>query len=305
MWHEHQWRGLQPARRKRSKAIAYARVARESLVRHGFSRAESARRELGFSRLRSGRVPKDRQRLKPVRDTPVTAGLKPGPTRRAPLARLAPTARFRENSERGGIFFRLLAFLFFLGFLATLWFARHPLMRFAGEFWVVDEPATQSDALIVLGDDNYAGDRAFHAADLYREGLAPVVVASGRMLRQNASAADLIERDLESFGVPSASIVKLSHHADNTKEEAAEVTKLVDSRHWKRVLIVTSNYHARRARFIYSRTLPPSVTFRMSGARDSEFDPTRWWQTRRGQKLFFTELVGYWVARWELRERPS
>jgi uncharacterized SAM-binding protein YcdF (DUF218 family) len=219
--------------------------------------------------------------------------------------RLQPAcrARFRTNTERGGIFFRLLAFLFFVGFLAILWFARHPLMRFAGEFWVVDEPATQSDALLVLGDDNYAGDRAFHAADLYREGVAPVVVASGRMLRQNASAADLIEHDLESFGVPGGSIVKLSHHADNTKEEAAEVAELINSRRWKRVLIVTSNYHARRARFIYGKTLPSSVSFRVSGARDSEFDPTRWWQTRRGQKLFFTEVVGYWESRWELRSR--
>jgi uncharacterized SAM-binding protein YcdF (DUF218 family) len=207
------------------------------------------------------------------------------------------------NGERGGIFFRLLFFLFFLGFVAVIYVARHPLMRFAGEFWVVDEPAAPSDALIVLGDDNYGGDRAFHAAELYREGVAPVVVASGRMLRQNVSAADLIEHDLESFGVPAASVVKLSHRADNTRDEAIEVTKLVAAHHWKRVLVVTSNYHARRARFIYGRALPSSVTFRVSGARDSEFDPARWWETRRGRKLFFTELVAYAVARWELRGR--
>ena len=28
-------------------------------------------------------------------------------------------------------------------------------MRLAGQFWVIDEPAAPSDALIVLGDDNY------------------------------------------------------------------------------------------------------------------------------------------------------
>jgi uncharacterized SAM-binding protein YcdF (DUF218 family) len=222
-------------------------------------------------------------------------------------ARLGPTERAVSktagDAERGGTFFRLLFFLFFLGFCGLVYIARHPLLRFAGEFWVVDEPAMPSDALIVLGDDNYAGDRAFAAAGLYRAGVAPIVVASGRMLRQNASAADLIEHDLESFGVPAGSIAKLSTRADNTKDEAAEVAKLIDARHWKRVLIVTSNYHARRARFIYSRTLPLSVSFRVSGARDSEFDPTRWWETRRGAKLFFTELMGYFVARWELRSR--
>ncbi len=158
-------------------------------------------------------------------------------------------------------------------------------MRFAGQFWVLDEPAAQSDALIVLGDDNYAGDRAFHAAELYREGVAPVVVASGRMLRRNAGIAEVMQHDLESFGVPTTSIVPLAHRAENTREEAGEVAKLIHAREWKRVMVVTSNYHARRTRFIYGRVLPASVTFRVSGARDSEFDPSRWWQTRQGQKL--------------------
>jgi uncharacterized SAM-binding protein YcdF (DUF218 family) len=210
-----------------------------------------------------------------------------------------------RRGEEGGIFFRLLFLLFFVGFLAIVYAARRPLMRFAGEFWVVDEPAAQSDALIVLGDDNYAADRAFHAAELYREGVAPVVVASGRMLRQNVSFADLMEHDLESFGVPAASIVKLSHRADNTRDEAVEAARLIQAHRWKRVLVVTSSYHSRRARFIYGRVLPSSVSFRVSGARDSEFDPARWWETRRGQKLFLTELMGYVVARWELRTEPA
>jgi uncharacterized SAM-binding protein YcdF (DUF218 family) len=210
-----------------------------------------------------------------------------------------------RRGEHGGIFFRLLFLLLFFGFFAVLYAARHPLLRLAGQFWVVDEPAAKSDALLVLGDDNYAADRAFHAAELYREGVAPVVVPCGRMLRQNLSIAEVMEHDLESFGVPATSIVKLTHRAENTQEEAVEAARLIQTRGWKRVLLVTSNYHARRVRFIYGRVLPPSVTFRVSGARDSQFDPSRWWETRQGQKLFIIELVGYVVARWELRSNPA
>jgi len=210
-----------------------------------------------------------------------------------------------RRSEQGGIFFRLLFLLLFFGFLAVLYTARHPLMRLAAQFWVVDEPAAKSDALIVLGDDNYAADRVFHAAELYREGVSPVVVPSGRMLRQNLSIADVMEHDLESFGVPATSIVKLTHRAQNTQEEAVEAARLIQTRGWKRVLLVTSNYHARRVRFIYGRVLPPGVSFRVSGARDSQFDPSRWWETRQGQKLFLNELVGYVVARWDLRSKPA
>jgi hypothetical protein len=125
------------------------------------------------------------------------------------------------------------------------------------------------------------------------------------MLRRNSSIAEVMQHDLESFGVPAGSIVTLSHRAENTREEADEVARLIRTRGWKRVIIVTSNYHARRTRFIYGRVLPATVTLRVSGARDSEFDPSNWWQTRQGQKLFFNELAGYLVARWELRGKPA
>jgi uncharacterized SAM-binding protein YcdF (DUF218 family) len=210
-----------------------------------------------------------------------------------------------RRSEHGGIFFRLLFLLAFLAFLAFFYLLRHPLMRLAGDLWMVNDPATSADVIIVLGDDNFAGDRAFHAAGLFRSGVAPVVVASGRMLRSSAGIADFMEHDLESFGIPAASIVKFSHRAANTKQEAEALAGLIASRGWKRILIVTSNYHARRARFIFERVLPPDLGIHVSGARDSEFDPSRWWETRPGQKLFLDELLGYAAARWELRSKPA
>ena len=210
-----------------------------------------------------------------------------------------------RRAEHGGIFLRLIFLLVLLAFFALLYGVRHPLMRLAGQLWVVDEPAEHADVIVVLGDDNYTGDRAAHAAELYRAGLAPQVVASGRLLRPYAGVAEMIERDLESRGVPAASIVKFPHRAENTREEAEALAGLVAGRGWKRVLVVTSNYHARRARFIFGRVLPSNVSLRVSGARDSEFDPSRWWETRQGQKLFMTELAGYLVARWELRSKPA
>jgi uncharacterized SAM-binding protein YcdF (DUF218 family) len=210
-----------------------------------------------------------------------------------------------RRKEHGGIFFRLLFLLVFLLFLAFFYVIRRPLMRMAGQFWMVNDPAARAEALIVLGDDNYGGDRAAHAAELYRMGLAPVVVASGRALRPYAGIAEMMERDLESHGVPATSIVKLSHRGENTREEAEALAGLIARRGWKRVLIVTSNYHARRARFIFERVLPADIRVHVSGAYDSEFDPSRWWETRQGRKLFSGEVLGYVVAWWELRRKPA
>jgi uncharacterized SAM-binding protein YcdF (DUF218 family) len=210
-----------------------------------------------------------------------------------------------RRGEHGGIFSRLLFLLVFLAFLAFVYVIRHPLMRLAGQAWMVSDPAVQADAMIVLGDDNYEGDRAALAADLYRMGLAPIIVASGRLLRSYAGIADMMERDLESRGVPAASIVKFSHRGGNTLEEAEALDGLIAGRGWKRILVVTSSYHARRARFIFERVLPSGVSVHVSGANDSEFDPSRWWETPRGQRLFIGEVLGYVVARWELRRKTA
>ena len=206
-----------------------------------------------------------------------------------------------KRAEHGGIIFRFIFLVAVVAALVLLYSLRHPLLHLAGWFWVVDEPLEHADAILVLGDDNYTGDRAAHAAELYREGLAPRVVASGRMLRPNTGLAEIITRDLEARGVPSGSVVPFSSHAANTREEAEALRDLAVHRGWKKVLVVTSNYHTRRARFIFGHVFPAGVTVHVSAAEDSEFDPARWWETRVGLKLFLNELLGYVVARWELR----
>jgi uncharacterized SAM-binding protein YcdF (DUF218 family) len=205
------------------------------------------------------------------------------------------------RGERGGIFFQLAFLLFLAVLLFILYLLRHPILRAAGEFWVVEDPVQPSEAILVLGDDNERGDRATRAAELYHGHWAPKVVASGRIIRAGTSMAELIERDLESRGVPAAAVVRFAHTADSTREEAQALQRLVVERSWMRILVVTSNYHTRRTRYIFERVMPANVAVRVLAARDSEFDPASWWQNRRGVKIFFHEMVGYPLAWWELR----
>src|ERR1700730_18830316 len=116
-----------------------------------------------------------------------------------------------RRAQRGGIIMRLISLLMLLAFVAVIYVVRHPLLRLAGQLWVLDEPAEHADVIVVLSDDNYSGDRASHAADLYHSAMAPQIVASGRLLRPYAGGAEMMERDLESRGVPPTSIVKFSH----------------------------------------------------------------------------------------------
>jgi uncharacterized SAM-binding protein YcdF (DUF218 family) len=205
------------------------------------------------------------------------------------------------GKDHGGILTDLVVFLFIVVLCVVLYFARHPLMRFAAESWIVDEPAPHADAIVVLGDDNFYADRATRAAELFRQGVAPDVVASGRRLRPSAGVSELIEHDLVERGVPKEKIMRFTHDADNTREEAGAVAKLARDHHWKTLVLVTSNYHTRRARYIFARVLPAGITASVASARDGDFDPERWWEMRKSIKLFLHELLGMADAIWELK----
>lgn len=195
----------------------------------------------------------------------------------------------------------LLVLLFVVALCAVVYFARHPIMRYAAESWVVNDPAAHADAILLLGDDNFYADRATRATELFRQGVAPEIVASGRRLRPNAGISELLEHDLIERGVPKEHILRLAHDADGTREEAVALEKLVEDHKWKSIVVVTSNYHARRVRYIFQGVFPPSVAVTVASAHDGDFEPDRWWEKRKSIKLFARELLGMVEALWETR----
>ena len=213
------------------------------------------------------------------------------------IQRPAPRAR----PERGGIFFRFIALIAFVALLFVLYLVRVPILRGVGHWFVVDEAPQPSDAIVMLGDDNFKGDRAAQAAQLFKAGWAPRVVASGRGLRPYAGIAELEAHDLQSDGVPEANIIRFNHSASDTHEECVFIGQLVAQKKWAKIIVVTSTYHTRRSRYICDRSLPPGTQLRMSAARDSEFDPDNWWKSRLGMRILFHEAVGMVVTIWELR----
>ena len=210
-------------------------------------------------------------------------------------------SRANGNQERGGIFSTLIALLFLFVLCGAIYLARNPILRFMGESWIVDETLDHADAAIVLSDDNFYADRVTRAAELMREGKAPVVVASGRRLRPYAGIAELMQHDLIERGVPKEKILAFPQDADSTRDEAEALKSLVLQKQWTRVLIVTSNYHTRRARYIFRHVFPQGVELAVVSARDGDFDTEQWWKKRKSFKELTHEVFGMPVAMWELR----
>jgi len=207
--------------------------------------------------------------------------------------------RARTRQQRGGIITTFVALLFLALLCLAIYLARHPLMRFAGEGLVVEDQLERSDAIILLSDDNFYADRATRAAELYRQNLAPTVVASGVRLRPYAGISELMTHDLVERGVPKERVVPFPQDADNTREEAEALKTLARQKGWKSVIIVTSNYHTRRARYIFRKVFPGDIKVAMASARDADFDPSNWYEHRRARQRFEHEVLGLFLAHWE------
>jgi hypothetical protein len=110
-----------------------------------------------------------------------------------------------------------------------------------------------------------------------------------------------MEHDLIERGVPKEKVERFAHDAENTREEAVALRRLAREKGWKSVVVVTSNYHTRRVRYIFQKVFAPGVAVSVASARDGRFDPQHWWEKRKSVKDFLGELVGMVAAVWELR----
>ena len=88
-----------------------------------------------------------------------------------------------------------------------------------------------------------------------------------------------------------------SFDVDSTEQEAKALTDCIRERDWRSIVVVTSDYHTRRAGIIWRRAAKEQhlrVELCMHGVPDPEFQGPSWWRDRRSAKTWlmeFTKLV--------------
>jgi uncharacterized SAM-binding protein YcdF (DUF218 family) len=120
----------------------------------------------------------------------------------------------------------------------------------------------QVDAIVLLGGGteapeaprpmvglNGAGDRVLYAAELYRQGKAPVILVSGGLLdwtRSDSGPAADMTALLEWMGVPALAIWQ-QPKSRNTYEDALYCAEILRQHGAQRILLVTSAWHMPRS----------------------------------------------------------
>lgn len=197
------------------------------------------------------------------------------------------------------------AFLLVLFFAPVLLYAgREPLLVAGARALTVDDARGPADYIVVLSGGSET--RPFAAAELYRRGLAPrVVIFHAReepgpdVGAPALTQVQIYRRVLEMEGVPAAAIAQLPGRVDSTRDEARALRRLLVAHPARRVIIVTSPEHTRRARWTFQKTLTGmAVEVRMAPARHPRFDETNWWRHDVGALAYIHEFLKfpyYWI----------
>lgn len=152
-----------------------------------------------------------------------------------------------------------------------------------------DSPPRAADVAFVPGGDGY-GHRILKAAELVRQGYAPKAVISGPDGNYGYYECDLAIPFAVKAGYPDKYFLPFPNKAHSTRAEAAMAADEFHHLGARRVLLVTSDYHTRRAGNLF-RSAASDIEFIVVAAPDEFFTVNGWWQNREGRKIFLNEWL--------------
>jgi len=218
----------------------------------------------------------------------------------------SPRPNPRKKIGRKGLF--MLNFVLFM--IPVTYFGYQPLLRYSTAAIISTSEPKPADAIVLLA----GGDpgRAWGAADLYNQKLAPYIVLTrepigpevlelGKRGVNLSTGFDINKYILHGLGVPDEAIVRVEPFVNDTFDELTRVHELAEQKHWKSVVILTSNYHTRRTgmvtRYIFGKTMDFTVVASPHGGLNRD----NWWNDRDDVRTFlieFEKLVAYTLYIW-------
>ena len=179
--------------------------------------------------------------------------------------------------------------------LVAVWLARTAILTALGEFLVKNEPPHKAQAILVLDGDD-AGTRILAAAQLATAGYAPIVLVSRHPGLFHCDCETTIAY-AERQGDPARLFQQVLTRPDvtSTRSEAVFFRSYLKEHGFADILIVTSNFHTKRAAYLYHSEIP-WLRFAVIAAPDPSFTPDGWWKSREGQKTFLTEWLKTFAA---------
>jgi hypothetical protein len=158
----------------------------------------------------------------------------------------------------------------------------------AGGFLVLDAPRPSDVILVLAGETDRRPERALRLlAQGYGRRIVLDVPAHTKIYE--FTQIQLAEKYIQDL--PQAASVSLCPiDGLSTKDESKDAEKCLAREGGKSVLIVTSDFHTRRALSVFRREVP-AYEYSVAAARDGAQFGVRWWTHRQWAKTFVDEWL--------------
>ena len=138
---------------------------------------------------------------------------------------------------------------------------------------------------------NQSGQTVTLGTFLAQAGYVPYVIVDGPKTLVGHESDILIQYAAQKGYQPSLfRALPLPGGMNSTREETAFAGKYLREHGIHKILLVTSNYHTRRAAYLM-RKQNPGLQVVTIAAADPNFDPNIWWKSREGKKVFLLEWM--------------
>ncbi len=82
--------------------------------------------------------------------------------------------------------------------------------------------------------------------------------------------------------------------ATSTFDEAADALAMAQKEGWKRIILVTDEFHTRRSLLAFKKVFEGSdIEVQVAGAPNEVFSADNWWKSDRGIVAYFGETIKY------------
>jgi len=142
------------------------------------------------------------------------------------------------------------------------------LPLFIGWYLSPQDPIEKADAIVtVSGGDTDA--RIEKTIQLFKEGWAPKIIFSGAAAEGNISNAESMRNIAVKMGVPTSAII-IEEDSKTTVENAEFTSKIITTKGYDSIILVTSPYHQRRTFELFQSNLGEDFKIINQSALDEE-----------------------------------
>ncbi|WNS82360.1 YdcF family protein [Domibacillus sp. DTU_2020_1001157_1_SI_ALB_TIR_016] len=158
----------------------------------------------------------------------------------------------------------------------------------AGSFLTVEEKPKRSDAIVVLSPGT---ERIAAGVRLWKDGYGDDIVLS------RANTGTFTVQEAAALGVPEEHVIA-EEQAHSTYTNATYTKELLQHRGSTSAIIVTSDYHMRRTKFIFEKVFRDSDISLSYAPTPSRYTLSDWWNDEESKRMVWKEyakLAGYYI----------